>query len=68
MSKDRSLRSPSYGHRPDLNTLTEETVRAMDDLTHQGKILYWGTSEWSAADIMRAHALARELGLTPPQM
>jgi len=40
----------------------------MDDLVHQGKILYWGTSEWSAADIMRAHWIARELGLTPPQM
>jgi aryl-alcohol dehydrogenase-like predicted oxidoreductase len=40
----------------------------MDDLIHQGLVLYWGTSEWSAADIMRAHAIARELGLTPPQM
>ncbi len=57
-----------YCHRPDPNTPIEETVRAMDDLIHQGKILYWGTSEWSAADIMRAHALAREIGLTPPQM
>ena len=57
-----------FCHRPDPNTLIEETVRAMDDLVHQGKILYWGTSEWSAADIMRAHGLARELGLTPPQM
>ncbi len=57
-----------YCHRPDPTTPIEETVRAMDDLIHQGKILYWGTSEWSAADIMRAHALARELGLTPPQM
>ena len=57
-----------FCHRPDPNTSIEETVRAMDDLVHQGKILYWGTSEWSAADIMRAHALAREHGLTPPQM
>jgi voltage-dependent potassium channel beta subunit len=57
-----------FCHRPDPNTPIEETVRAMDDLIHQGKILYWGTSEWNAADIMRAHALARELGLTPPQM
>jgi aryl-alcohol dehydrogenase-like predicted oxidoreductase len=40
----------------------------MDDLVHQGLILYWGTSEWTAADIMRAHAIARELGMTPPQM
>jgi voltage-dependent potassium channel beta subunit len=57
-----------FCHRPDPNTPIEETVRAMDDLVHQGLILYWGTSEWSAADIMRAHAIARELGLTPPQM
>ena len=57
-----------FCHRPDPNTPIEETVRAMDDLVHQGKILYWGTSEWSAAEIMRAHGLARELGLTPPQM
>jgi voltage-dependent potassium channel beta subunit len=57
-----------FCHRPDPNTPIEETVRAMDDLIHQGKVLYWGTSEWSAADIMRAHAIAREYGLTPPQM
>jgi voltage-dependent potassium channel beta subunit len=57
-----------FCHRPDPNTPIEETVRAMDDLVHQGRILYWGTSEWSAADIMRAHALAREYDLTPPQM
>ncbi|MGP8124916.1 MAG: potassium channel beta subunit family protein [Nitrososphaerales archaeon] len=57
-----------FCHRPDPNTPIEETVRAMDDLVHQGRILYWGTSEWSAADIMRAYGLARELGLTPPQM
>ncbi len=57
-----------FCHRPDPNTPIEETVSAMDDLVHQGKILYWGTSEWSAADIMRAHAIAREQALTPPQM
>ncbi len=57
-----------FCHRPDPNTPIEETVRAMDDLIHQGLILYWGTSEWSAADIMRAHGLAREHSLTPPQM
>ena len=57
-----------FCHRPDPSTPIEETVRAMDDLIHQGKILYWGTSEWTAADIMRAHAIARELGLSPPQM
>ena len=57
-----------FCHRPDPNTPIEETVRAMDDLIHQGKILYWGTSEWSAAEIMRAHGIAKDLGLTPPQM
>ncbi len=57
-----------FCHRPDPNTPIEETVRAMDDLVHQGKIHYWGTSEWSAADIMRAHGLAQQYGLTPPQM
>jgi voltage-dependent potassium channel beta subunit len=57
-----------FCHRPDPNTPIEETVRAMDDLVHQGLVLYWGTSEWNAADIMRAHAIAREQHLTPPQM
>ena len=57
-----------YCHRPDPNTPIEETVRAMDDLIHHGSALYWGTSEWNAADIMRAHEIAREQGLTPPQM
>ncbi len=57
-----------FCHRPDPSTPIEETVRAMDDLVHQGHILYWGTSEWSAAEIMRAHGIARELGLTPPTM
>jgi voltage-dependent potassium channel beta subunit len=57
-----------FCHRPDPNTPIEETVRAMDDLVHQGLILYWGTSEWSAGDIMRAHGVARELGMTPPTM
>jgi voltage-dependent potassium channel beta subunit len=57
-----------FCHRPDPNTSIEETVRAMDDLVHRGKVLYWGTSEWSASDIMRAYGLAKELGMTPPQM
>jgi voltage-dependent potassium channel beta subunit len=55
-----------FCHRPDPDTPIEETVRAMDVLVRQGKVFYWGTSEWSAADIMRAHALAKENGLTPP--
>lgn len=57
-----------FCHRPDPNTPIEETVRAMDDLIHQGLILYWGTSEWSAQQIMEAYAVARQYGLNPPQM
>jgi voltage-dependent potassium channel beta subunit len=57
-----------FCHRPDPNTPIEETVRAMDIIIRQGKAFYWGTSEWSAADIMRAHGVAREFGLTPPVM
>ena len=58
----------AFCHRPDPETPIEETVRAMDVLVRQGKIFYWGTSEWSAADILRAHGLAKENGLTPPVM
>jgi len=57
-----------FCHRPDPNTPIEETVRAMDTLIQQGKVLYWGTSEWSAAEIMEAHSIARQYGLTPPTM
>ncbi|MGH9918477.1 MAG: potassium channel beta subunit family protein [Nitrososphaerales archaeon] len=57
-----------FCHRPDPNTPIEETVRAMDDLVHQGKVFYWGTSEWEAGDIMKAHKIARKEGLVPPQM
>jgi len=57
-----------FCHRADPNTPIEETVRAMSDLIAQGKVLYWGTSEWSAAAILGAHAIARELHLAPPTM
>ncbi len=57
-----------FCHRPDPETPIEETVRAMHDLIQQGKVLYWGTSEWSADDIMEAHRIAREWRLTPPTM
>jgi len=57
-----------YAHRPDPETPIEETVRAMDLIIRQGKAFYWGTSEWSAADIMRADAIARKYNLTPPSM
>jgi len=55
-----------YCHRPDPDTPIEETVRAMDTLIQQGKVLYWGTSEWSAQQIMQAYAIAREFGLASP--
>ncbi|NJL13601.1 MAG: aldo/keto reductase, partial [Microscillaceae bacterium] len=57
-----------FCHRADLNTPIEETVRAMSDLIQQGKILYWGTSEWTAQEIMEAYALARQYHLVPPTM
>jgi len=57
-----------FCHRPDLGTPIEETVRAMHDLVQQGKVLYWGTSEWSAQQIQEAHGIARQYGLTPPTM
>ncbi len=57
-----------FCHRPDPDTPIEETVRAMDIVIKQGKAFYWGTSEWSAAQIMRADAVARQYGLTPPTM
>lgn len=57
-----------FCHRPDPETPIEETVRAMSDLIHQGKVLYWGTSEWSADQIMQAYGVARQYGLVPPTM
>ncbi len=57
-----------FCHRADLETPIEETVRAMHDLIAQGKVLYWGTSEWSAQQIQEAHGVARQYGLTPPTM
>ena len=49
-------------HRYDPDTPLEETVRALEDLARQGKILYWGVSEWPAHQIVRANAIAREIG------
>ncbi len=57
-----------FCHRPDKNTPIEETVWAMNHLLQQGKILYWGTSEWSAQEIMEAHMVARSLNLIGPVM
>lgn len=57
-----------FCHRPDPNTPIDETVRAMHDLIAQGKVLYWGTSEWSADQLEEAHRVAREQFLTAPTM
>jgi voltage-dependent potassium channel beta subunit len=57
-----------FCHRPDPKTPIEETVRAMSDLVTQGKVLYWGTSEWSAEDIMKAYTIARDLDAVPSTM
>ena len=57
-----------FCHRYDDATPLDETVRAMDDLVRQGKVLYWGTSEWRASQIALAHGLAKESGWTPPSV
>jgi voltage-dependent potassium channel beta subunit len=55
-----------YCHRPDPNTPVEETVWAMSDMIRQGKALYWGTSEWSAAEIRAAWEIAERHHLHKP--
>lgn len=55
-----------FCHRPDLHTPVEETVWAMNLLIQQGKALYWGTSEWSAARILEAVLVAERNHLIPP--
>ena len=57
-----------YCHRPDPETPIEETVYAMNDLIAQGKILYWGTSEWSAAEIDYAFQVSDKFNLRRPTM
>lgn len=57
-----------YCHRPDKNSPIEEVVWAMNHLMQQGKILYWGTSEWSAAEILEAHRVAAQYHLIGPTM
>jgi voltage-dependent potassium channel beta subunit len=57
-----------YCHRADPSVPIEESCRAMHDLIIQGKVLYWGTSEWSAAQIEAAHAVCDRLGLHHPVM
>lgn len=55
-----------YCHRPDPEVPVEETARAMHDLITQGKVLYWGTSEWSAANLAEAFAVCDQLNLHRP--
>jgi len=57
-----------FCHRPDKKTPIEETVWTMNTLINQGKILYWGTSEWSAHEIMEAHLFAQKNHLIGPTM
>jgi voltage-dependent potassium channel beta subunit len=57
-----------FCHRADKNTPMLETVRAMTHLIQQGKIMYWGTSEWTAAEIVEAHAVAEKYNLIAPSM
>lgn len=55
-----------FCHRPDPNTPLEETCRAMDFVINQGMAFYWGTSEWSASQIMDAYAVCEKLNLIKP--
>ncbi|MCJ7734938.1 MAG: aldo/keto reductase [Anaerolineales bacterium] len=57
-----------FAHRPDIHTPIEETVRAFNQVINQGKAFYWGTSEWSAQQIMEAYGIARREHLIPPLM
>jgi voltage-dependent potassium channel beta subunit len=57
-----------FCHRPDLYTPVEETVWTMNQIIQQGKAFYWGTSEWSAMQIMEAYGIARREHLIPPLM
>lgn len=57
-----------FCHRPDKETPIEETVWAMNQVINQGKAFYWGTSEWSAEQIMAAYGIARREHLIPPTM
>src|ERR1700730_10626951 len=52
-----------FCHRPDKKTPVEEVVWTMNSLIQQGKIFYWGTSEWSGVEIMEAHRIAQQYSL-----
>ncbi len=55
-----------FCHRPDTNVPISEVVWTMHNLIQQGKVLYWGTSQWSAAEIMEAHRVADQYNLIAP--
>ncbi len=57
-----------FCHRPDPEVPMEEVVWSMTNLIQQGKVLYWGTSEWSAQQLMEAYSVARQYNLIPPTM
>lgn len=57
-----------FCHRPDKNTPIEEVVLTMNTLIQQGKVLYWGTSEWSGVELMEAHRVAQHYRLIGPSM
>ncbi len=57
-----------FCHRPDRNVPIEEVVWSMNLLIRQGKIFYWGTSEWSGVEIMEAHRIAQQYGLIGPSV
>ncbi len=57
-----------FCHRYDYDAPLDETVRAMSDLVQQGKVLYWGVSEWRASQITNAYRIAERCGLYPPQV
>ncbi|MFT7619670.1 MAG: voltage-dependent potassium channel beta subunit [Planctomycetota bacterium] len=74
-SVDRSLQNMQtdhldfyYCHREDPETDLEETMSAMDDLVRQGKVLYWGTSVWSAESLEAAHTLSDQRNLYRPKV
>ncbi|MDX1474093.1 MAG: aldo/keto reductase, partial [Reinekea sp.] len=55
-----------FCHRPDIDTPISETVAAMTDLVRQGKVMYWGTSEWNAQQITEAWAFAKAENMVAP--
>lgn len=57
-----------FCHRYDPETPLEETVRAMDDLVRQGKVLYWGTSEWTSEQLNQAYEICEKRGYYKPQV